>query len=171
MILKAIYSTKKSKRFTSQPSLQAFKRYISDMTFFHRTAEFRRFFCNSGILLICLIHLSLSNLYFYTIRSLTMFMKVLSKVNFKVLTQTKIISYYWLLLFAKLLELLAITHSSSERRIIFVLQLWNSIPIKGSRFTNRELFLDFRELLFENILKIANSFSWYYLTKFSELII
>ena len=88
LILKAIDCTKKSKRFTSQPSLQAFKRYISDMTFFHRTAEFRRFFCNSGISLICLIHLSLSNLYFYTIRSLTMFTKVLNQVNFKVLTQT-----------------------------------------------------------------------------------
>ena len=42
----------------------------------------------SLISLICLIYLSLPNLYFYTIRSITMFLKVLNKVNFRVLTQT-----------------------------------------------------------------------------------
>ena len=37
---------------------------------------------------IRLIYLSVPNLYFYTIRSLAMFLKVLNKVNFRVLTQT-----------------------------------------------------------------------------------
>ena len=69
-------------------SSQAFKKYISDMTFFPRTAEFRRFFCHSQISLICLIHLSLPNLCFYTIRFITVFLNCLNKVNFKVLTQT-----------------------------------------------------------------------------------
>ena len=52
------------------------------------------FFCHSRISFICLIYLSLPNLYFYTIRSLTMFLKVLNKVNFRVLTQTEITLYY-----------------------------------------------------------------------------
>ena len=51
------------------------------------------------------------NLYFYTIRSITIFLKVLNKVKFD------------LLLLVELLELLAINHSSFERRIIFVLRL------------------------------------------------
>ena len=43
-------------------------------------------FCHSQISLICLIYPSLPNLYFYTIRSITMFLKVLNKVNFRELT-------------------------------------------------------------------------------------
>ena len=82
------FYTEIKKVFTPQSSLQAFKRYISDMTFFRRTVEYHRSFCHSRISLIYLIHLSLPNLYFYTIRSIAMFLKVLNKVNFKVLTQT-----------------------------------------------------------------------------------
>ena len=82
LILKAIDFILKSKRFTSQSSLQAFKRYILDMTFF------LCFFGHSWISLICLMNLSLPNLYLYIIRSITMFLKVLSKVNFRALTQT-----------------------------------------------------------------------------------
>ena len=37
----------------------------------------------------------------------------------------------------------------------------DSVPIKGSRFANYESFLDFHESFFENILKLANSFSCY----------
>ena len=74
-------------RFTSQSSLQAFKMYISDMSFFCQLTEFPWFFCHSSISLICLIHLSLPDLYFCTIRSITMFLKVLNKVNFKILAQ------------------------------------------------------------------------------------
>ena len=55
---------------------------------------------------------------------MTMCLKVLNMVNFRALIQTLIISYYyWLTPFAKLLDLLAINHSLSERRIIFVPQL------------------------------------------------
>ena len=36
-----------------------------------------------------------------------------------------------------------------------------SAPIKGSRFLNCKLFLDFQESFFENILKIVDSFSSY----------
>ena len=42
----------------------------------------------SQVSLICLIYLSLLNLCFYTIRSITMFLKVLNKVIFRVLPQT-----------------------------------------------------------------------------------
>ena len=45
-------------------------------------------FCHPQISLICLIYPSLPNLYFYTIRSITVFLKVLNKVYFRVLTQT-----------------------------------------------------------------------------------
>ena len=67
-----------------------------------------------------MIRLSLSSQYFYTIRSVAMFLKVLNKVNAKVVMQTEIISYYWLTPVRKFLELLAINHISSEMRIIFV---------------------------------------------------
>ena len=79
------------------------------------------FFCHSQISLICMIYLSLPNLYFYTFRSLTVFLKVLNKVYF-------IIIYYWLTPVRKTLwfELLAINHSSSEKRIILFLSCWSS---------------------------------------------
>ena len=86
-------STLKSKRFTSQPSLQAFNKLYFRHEFLLPTAEFRRFFWHSRISLICLIHLSLPKLYFYTIRSKTKFLKVLNKKKFKVLTRTLIIPY------------------------------------------------------------------------------
>ena len=124
--MKAIDSRKKSKRFTYRPSLKAFKRYISNMNFFRQTVELRRFFCHPQISLICLIHFSLPNLYFYSIRSVTMFLKVLSKVNIRVLTKPKLFLIIDLLPFTKPLELLAVNHSSSERTIIFVPRLFGS---------------------------------------------
>ena len=67
------------------------------------------------IYIICLIYIiymfNFVNLHFYTIRSMTIFLKVLNKVKFDQL------------LLAELLELLAINNSSFQRRIIFVLQL------------------------------------------------
>ena len=76
-------------------------------------------FCHSQISLICLIYVSLPNLYFYNIRS--MFLKVLNKVDTNRLYKPKLFTI-GLLPFVKLLELLAIDHSSSVRRIIFVSQ-------------------------------------------------
>ena len=54
---------------------------------------------------------------------MAMLLKVLYKVNFRKLTQTYGITYIItnLLPFAKPLELIAINHSLSERRIIFFL--------------------------------------------------
>ena len=52
-----------------------------------------------------------------------MFLKVLNKVYFRVGTQTKLLLIIELLPFSKLLQLLAINRSSSERRDIFVSQL------------------------------------------------
>ena len=51
-----------------------------------------------------------------------MFFKVLNKVDIRAFIQTLIILTIDLLPFAKVLELVAIDHSSSERRIIFVPQ-------------------------------------------------
>ena len=62
-----------------------------------------------------LFDISLIILNFYTNRSMTMFFKVLNKVKLFLITD--------LVLFAKLLELLAINHGLSERRIIFVPRL------------------------------------------------
>ena len=82
------------------------------------------FFGHSQISLICLIF-SLPDLYFYAISFIpvTMFLKDLNNVNFRALTQTKLFLIIDVLSFAKLLELLAINYSLSERRIIFVPQL------------------------------------------------
>ena len=76
------------------------------------------FFCHYHISLICLIHLSMPNIYFYTIRSITMFLRVINKANCKVLI------YYWLTPICE--TLVAINCSLSERRIIFVPQLLSS---------------------------------------------
>ena len=76
-------------------------------------------FCHSQIL-ICLIYLSLPNLYFCTIRSMIMFLKVLDKVNTECLYNPKLFLIIYLLPFTKLLELLAIDHGWSEMIIIFV---------------------------------------------------
>ena len=59
-----------------------------------------------------------------------MFLKILNKVNNRALKQTQIIVYYCLQ-FAKLFELLATDHSSSERRIIFDLRLlkFSHVPV------------------------------------------
>ena len=82
------------------------------------------FFGHSRISLICLIF-SLPDLCFYTISfiPLTMFLKDLNNVNFRALTQTKLFLIIDVRSFAKLLELLAINYSLSERRTIFVPQL------------------------------------------------
>ena len=77
-------------------------------------------FCHSWISLIWLIHLFLPNLYFYTIRSIAIFFKVLNKVTFKCLPKPTLFLLIRLLPFTKLLELLAINHSSYESRITFV---------------------------------------------------
>ena len=53
-----------------------------------------------------------------------MFLKVLNKVNIRALIQTYIVSYYRLTPICKLLELLAIDHGLSERRIIFAPRLF-----------------------------------------------
>ena len=87
---------------------------------FCQRTKFCCFFCHCQVLLIFLIHLSLSNQYFYTIRSVAMILKVLTKVKFKVVAQTEIISSYWHTPVRKFSELLAINHIWSERRIILV---------------------------------------------------
>ena len=58
-------------------------------------------------------------------KSLTMFLKVLNKLNFRVLTSTQNTFYYWLTPFCKINyeELLTAHHSSSEGRDVFVHQL------------------------------------------------
>ena len=63
------------------------ERYCFCFFRFLNSFNFQRSFY-SCVWFICLIYLSLPNLYFYTIRSFTMFLKVLNQVNFKVLTQT-----------------------------------------------------------------------------------
>ena len=63
LVLKDIGSTKKLKMFSISPIYQHL-RDISGIAFFQ-----------SRISLICLIYLSLPNLYFYTIRPVTMFFK------------------------------------------------------------------------------------------------
>ena len=88
LIVKSTDSTEKSKRFTSQSSLQAITRYISDTNFFQRTVEFHR-----GFFVTPEYHQSLSNLDFYTIRSITMFLKVLNKFK----SAYKNLNYYLLL--------------------------------------------------------------------------
>ena len=66
--------------------------------------------------------LAKSAVYFYIIRFMTMFLKVLNQVNFRCLHKPKLFMID-LLPFAKLLELLALNHSSLERRIVFVPRL------------------------------------------------
>ena len=68
--------------------------FFSDMTFFCRTMEFCCFFLPLPNKVLW--YLSLPNLYLYAIRSMVMFLKVPNKVDFRVLTQIWIISYYWL---------------------------------------------------------------------------
>ena len=81
--------------------------------------KFAVFFCHSQTSFICLRYLSLPNLYFNTIRSMTMFLKVLTKFQ----SNYTNLNYFLLLTYSclqKPLELLAINHSLSKRRIIFV---------------------------------------------------
>ena len=72
-----------------------------------------------------LVNVILWQIYIFIPLDPWLFLKVLNKVNFRAFTQTKVISYYWLIpvLLTKLLQLLAINHSLSERRIIFVTRL------------------------------------------------
>ena len=79
LILTAIDSTQETKMFSSQSNLQAFKRYISDITFFCQSAEFHSLFCHSPISWICLIYISLPNLYFHSIISTKKSLKVLQR--------------------------------------------------------------------------------------------
>ena len=69
--------------------------FLLNMTLFSRTPPLFIFVTPKYLSLICLIYLSLPNLYFYTIRSITIFLKVLYKVDFRVLIQN--INYFlWL---------------------------------------------------------------------------
>ena len=115
LILKAIGSTQKSKMFPSQSSLQAFKLYFRH-DLFPANDRYHQF-----ISLICLMYLSLPNPYFYAIRSIKIFLKVLNKVNSECLNKPRLFLTIELLPSAKLLELSAINHGLSERRIIFFL--------------------------------------------------
>lgn len=81
------------------------------MTFFRRTAEFRRFF---------LISYSLPNLCFYTIIRSLIILKVLIRQISECLLKPKLIIIINLLMLAKLLDFLAINHSLFERRGIFI---------------------------------------------------
>ena len=66
------------------------------MTFFRRTTEFRRFSLSLPNINLFDTYFLHKSIHFYTIRCMAMFLEVLSKVNFRVLPQTWIISYYWL---------------------------------------------------------------------------
>ena len=69
--------------------------FLLNMTLFSRTPPLFIFVTPKYLSLICLIYLSLPNLYFYTIRSITIFLKVLYKVDFRVLIQN--LNYFlWL---------------------------------------------------------------------------
>ena len=93
------------------------------MTFFFRMLEFCHFSVTPKYhkfvwyIFPCQIYI------FHTFRSITMFLKVLNKVNFKCLHKPKLFLITDLLPFARLLDLLAINHSSSERRIF--LDYWS----------------------------------------------
>ena len=97
----------------------------SQKFYFYQTWPFSANWQNPNVFILLnvinlFIYLSLPNLYFYTIRSLTMFLKVLNKVNFKVCTKPKLLLIIDLLPFSKLLKLLAINHCLSEGRDIFL---------------------------------------------------
>ena len=57
LILKVMDSALKSKRFSSQSNLQAFKKYISDMAFFCWLPEYCHFLCYFWMSLFYLIYL------------------------------------------------------------------------------------------------------------------
>ena len=76
------------------------------------------------------MYLSLPNPYFYAIRSIKIFLKVLNKVNSECLNKPRLFLTIELLPFAKLLELSAINHGLSERRIIFFLVV-EVLPCSG----------------------------------------
>ena len=98
------------------------------------------FFSYSRILLPCLTYIYLLTLYFYAIRSMKMFLKVLNKVISEPLHKRKLFLIIDLISFAKLLELLAINQSSSERRIIFVPRLLKFSHFPAFKLNNAILF-------------------------------
>ena len=102
--------------------------FFSDMTFFCWTTELWRFFFFLSFpnIINFLIYLSLPNLYFYTIRSMKIFLKVLNKVNFRAVAKPKLFLFNDLLPFTKILELLAINQSLSERIIFVPFGCWSS---------------------------------------------
>ena len=89
-------------------------------------------FCHSQILLICLINLSLPNLYFYTtIRSMAIFLKVLNEVNIRALIKSKpkFLIITDSLSFAKLLQLqsLLLIIVCPKEASFFILSCWSSL--------------------------------------------
>ena len=84
------------------------------------------FFLSFPNIINFLIYLSLPNLYFYTIRSMKIFLKVLNKVNFRAVAKPKLFLFNDLLPFTKILELLAINQSLSERIIFVPFGCWSS---------------------------------------------
>ena len=91
------------------------------MIFFRRTMELHLFFCYSWISLIW--HIFPCQFYIFITLDPWLFLKVLNKVKSEYLHKPESLLIIDLLPFAKLLELLAINHSLSERRTIFVSQL------------------------------------------------
>ena len=129
LILKTIDSTQKSKKVSFSVQFTSIQKVYFKHDFFllkDRIPALFLSFQNIINLFDIYIHIyiyTLLNLYFYTTRSITMFLKVLNKVNFRVCTHTLKFFIIDLLPFAKLLELLGIHDSLCERRIVFVHQL------------------------------------------------
>ena len=98
------------------------------------TMEFCRLFCHSKISLICLIYLSFPNLFLYHQIHNNVF-ESSKEGKFQSAYRNRLFLIIDLLLFAKLLELLAINHSSSERRIIFCSLVVEIIPCSGCFMT------------------------------------
>ena len=73
-----------SKRVPTSISLLPFV-IIQQLLFSTKGQNSIRVFFDSQISLICLIYLSLPNLYFYIIQSMTKFLKILNKVNLRAL--------------------------------------------------------------------------------------
>ena len=129
LILKTIDSTQKSKKVSFSVQFTSIQKVYFKHDFFLLKDRIPALFLsfqniiNLFDIYIYIYIYTLLNLYFYTTRSITMFLKVLNKVNFRVCTHTLKFFIIDLLPFAKLLELLGIHDSLCERRIVFVHQL------------------------------------------------
>ena len=129
LILKTIDSTQKSKKVSFSVQFTSIQKVYFKHDFFLLKDRIPALFLsfqniiNLFDIYIYIYIYTLLNLQFYTTRSITMFLKVLNKVNFRVCTHTLKFFIIDLLPFAKLLELLGIHDSLCERRIVFVHQL------------------------------------------------